>query len=70
MESHRSSKRRIAERGGTSRTDAVETTAGTDLGTGIGAVETTAGTDLGTGIGANTENRMRIDKGLGAGRMT
>ncbi len=55
MESHRSSNRRIAERGGTSRTD---------------AVETTAGTDLGTGIGANTENRMRIDKGLGAGRMT
>lgn len=54
MESYRSSKRRIAERGGTSRTD---------------AVETTAGTDLGTGIGAHTENRMRIDKGLGAGRM-
>ena len=65
MESHRSSNRRIAERGGTSRTDAVETTTSrTD------AVETTAGTDLGTGIGANTENRMRIDKGLGAGRMT
>ena len=57
MESHRSSNRGIAERGGTSRTDAVETTAGTDLGTGIG------------GIGAHTENRMRIDKGLGAGRM-
>ena len=54
MESYRSSNRRIAERGGTSRTD---------------AVETTAGTDLGTGIGAHTENRMRIDKGLGAGRM-
>lgn len=54
MESYRSSNRRIAEHGGASRTD---------------AVETTAGTDLGTGIGAHTENRMRIDKGLGAGRM-
>ena len=55
MESYESSRKIIAERGGTSRTD---------------AVETTAGTDLGTGIGAHTENRMRIDKGLGAGRMT
>ena len=55
MESYVSSTKGIAERGGTSRTD---------------AVETTAGTDLGTGIGAHTENRMRIDKGLGAGRMT
>lgn len=55
MESYASSKNRIAERGGTSRTD---------------AVETTAGTDLGTGIGAYGKNTKRTNKGLEAGRMT
>lgn len=55
MESYGSSTRRIAERGGTSRTD---------------AVETTAGTDLGTGIGAYGKNTKRKTEGLGAGRMT
>ena len=55
MESYGSSTKGIAERGGTSRTD---------------AVETTAETDLGTGIGAYRKNIERKTEGLGAGRMT
>lgn len=55
MESYVSSTKRIAERGGTSRTD---------------AVETTAETDLGTGIEAYRKNIEKKTEGLGAGRMT